>query len=107
MEKEEQQVVEEQTEQKSKYADYVHKDGRTWEELTPEERKKVRKKLNKKKKKQEKQKLKKEGLKKHVEKIKGKSNFEQELQWCVDQIKLGLTHNEVTPDQCKFNFYYF
>jgi hypothetical protein len=38
-------------EQKSKYADYVTPDGRTWDQLSADERKKIRKKLNKKNKK--------------------------------------------------------
>lgn len=88
-------------EQKSKYSDYVHSDGRKWDDLTAEERKKVRKKLNKKNKKQSKKQNIQELTKKHQERTKGKSNFEKELLWCIDQIKLGLTHNAVTPEQCK------
>lgn len=86
----------------SKYADYVHTDGRSWVELTKEERRKIKKKLNKKKKKEAKKKNMQELTKKHEEKTKGKSNFEKELLWCIDQIKLGLTHNAVTPEQCEF-----
>jgi uncharacterized protein YaaW (UPF0174 family) len=97
----EQTAPEQQEQTQSKFADYIHSDGRPWAELTPEEKQKVRKKLNKKKKKKKKAQSKATQIAKHSEKMKGKGNFEKELKWCIDQIKLGLTANAVTPDQCK------
>ena len=89
--------------QKSQYSDYVHSDGRKWDELTADERKKIKRKLNKKKKKQKQ----KQDDAAYKESIKGKSSFQIELQWCIDQIKLGITANAVTPEQRKETFLLF
>ena len=101
----EQQQVDtvQETDQKqvSKYADYVHTDGRKWEELEPDEKKKLKKKLAKKYKKKEE---KKNPYIVQTTKFKGTektTTYEEELEWCIGQLKLGLTANVVTPDQCK------
>jgi hypothetical protein len=86
----------------SKYADYVHSDGRKWAELTADEKKKVRKKLKKKKDKSEKSK---NPYYEATTKFRGqpekKLTFEDDLEWCLSQLKLGLTANVVTQQQCR------
>ena len=84
-----------------KYSDYVHTDGRKWDELKPEEKKKLKKKLSKKDKKKPENKnpfLEQTIKFKGVEKT---TTYEEELEWSIGQLKLGLTANVVTPAQCK------
>jgi len=82
--------IEEQP-QISKYADYLHSDGRKWDQLTVEEKKKIRKKLAKK--------FNKVIVAPPTESRK-ETTYEEELEWCINQLKLGLTKNAVTPEQC-------
>lgn len=87
--------------QVSKYADYVHGDGRKWSELKPEEKKRVKKKLAKKMKKKV---INSNPLVQETTKFRNSdktTTYEEELKWCIDQLKLGLSANAVTMDQCK------
>lgn len=87
--------------QKSKYSDYVTKDGRTWDQLDAEERKKIRKKLNKKNKKKNAKVA--ENAVDGKAKVVAKQDFSvaAQIKWCTSQIRLGLNSNAVTKDQCK------
>lgn len=81
----------------SKYSSYVHPDGRKWAELSEKEKKKIRQKMKKKEKQAQLKKYKEELAKQNE----GKSAYEIELNWCIHQLKLGLTNPGVTHDQCK------
>lgn len=105
MEKEEQKTEVPPTEEiseskpsqpKSKYADYVTPDGRTWDQLSANEKKKIKKKLNKKNKA-------KAAPVPDVENM--DFSVDAQIEWTLRQIKLGLTSKDVTKDQCKvFSF---
>lgn len=103
--------------EKPKYADYIHSDGRKWEELTTEEKQKVRKKLNKKDKKKSNNPISDLIIEapKDIETPTSKVvvidtedySVTAQINWCIFQIKLGLQTNKVTKDQSKYNFYCF
>ena len=109
-------VAPDESESKSRFADYVAPDGRRWDQLTTDEKAKVRKKF---KKKNQTQLLKEKAIEMtaslqkaadskakpenpdEVEK-ESKSILESQIRWCTAQIRLGLTNNNVTKDQCRF-----
>ena len=79
----------------NKWADHVCPDGRKFSELNNEEKKKMRKKL----KKQEKAKTSKELEAEYNKIMEGKDPYEVEVNWCINQLKLGLTRPGVTKEQ--------
>lgn len=67
--------------------------------LTPEERKKLKKKAKKKEKKAKEIENKKMEEEAKLQEVQGKSQYEVEVDWCIKQLKLGLTNPGVTKDQ--------
>ena len=83
------------------WANLVLDDGKKFADLSPEDKKKMKKKLKKKEKKT-KEVAEKKAYEELIEKQnEGKDKYQIEVDWCINQLKLGLTNPGVDAEQSK------